>query len=59
MKIIISPAKKMNQDTDFPASPGTPVFLEQAAVLMETVRRVSLSEAKAVWKWSHKLAGVN
>lgn len=59
MKIIISPAKKMNQDTDFPAAPGTPVFLEQAAVLMETVRRLSLSEAKAVWKCSDKLAELN
>lgn len=59
MKIIISPAKKMNMDTDFPAKPGIPVFLEKTERLMQTVRRLSLSEAKALWKCNDKLAELN
>ena len=59
MKIIISPAKKMNTDTDFPAAPGIPVFLEKTRALMQAVRKLSPAEAKAVWKCNDKLAELN
>ena len=59
MKIIISPAKKMNTDTDFPAAPGIPVFLDKTRVLMQAVRELSQAEAKAVWKCNDKLAQLN
>lgn len=59
MKIIISPAKKMNINTDFPAAPGIPAFLEKTRTLMQAVRELSMPEAKAVWKCNDKLAELN
>ncbi len=59
MKIIISPAKKMNVDTDtFPIS-QIPEFIEDAKVLMNTIKALTLSEAKALWKCNDKLAELN
>ena len=59
MKIIISPAKKMNIDTDTLASEGMPVFLEEAEQLMGWMRRLSFEEAKALWKCNDKIAEQN
>ena len=39
MKIIISPAKKMNVDTDTYQVTGLPVFLEDTKLLMDEIRR--------------------
>ena len=54
MKIIISPAKKMNVDTDTLAPEGMPAFLEEAEQLMEWMRRLSFEEATSI-----EDAGVN
>ena len=59
MKIIISPAKKMNVDTDTLAPSGLPVFLEKTEQLMEWMRRLSLAEAKALWKCNDRIAEQN
>lgn len=59
MKIIISPAKKMNVDTDTLAPSGLPVFLEETEQLMEWMRRLSLAEAKALWKCNDRIAEQN
>lgn len=59
MKIIISPAKKMNVDTDTLAPLGLPVFLEETEQLMEWIRRLSLAEAKALWKCNDRIAEQN
>lgn len=59
MKIIISPAKKMNVDTDTLAPLGLPVFLEETEQLMEWMRRLSLAEAKALWKCNDRIAEQN
>lgn len=46
MKIIISPAKKMREVwEEFPAD-GSPQFLEEARILCEEIRKLSLTEAK-------------
>lgn len=59
MKIIISPAKKMNINTDtFPVR-GQPQFLEEAGVLCRKIQSMSLEEAQALWKCNDKLAGLN
>lgn len=59
MIIIISPAKKMNVDTDtFPVE-SMPCFLEEAKVLCNLIRNMSLSEAKALWGCNDKLAELN
>ncbi len=59
MKIIISPAKKMNVDMDTLAPAGQPVFLKEAEELLQWLRRLSLAEAKAVWNCSDRIAEQN
>lgn len=59
MKIIISPAKKMKEDTDSVASLSMPEFLEDTAVLMRQIKMLTLQEAKALWKCSDRLAEFN
>lgn len=59
MKIIISPAKKMNIDTDTFAPEGIPEFIEDTRILMKAVKSLSLAEAKALWKCNDKLAELN
>ncbi|MDE7224345.1 MAG: peroxide stress protein YaaA [Acetatifactor sp.] len=58
-QIIISPAKKMNVDTDsFPVS-GLPQFLADTEVLMREIQALSLAEARALWKCNDALAELN
>ena len=59
MRIIISPAKKMNVDTDTLAPAGLPVFLKETEQLMDWMRRLSYAEAKALWKCNDKIAEQN
>ena len=59
MKIIISPAKKMNIDDDIFEYRSKPVFFEQAEELMNYMRNLSYDECKTIWKCSDKLAQLN
>lgn len=59
MRIIISPAKKMNVDRDSLAVKGMPCFLAETKILMREIRKLSLEEAKALWKCNDKLAELN
>ncbi len=59
MKIIISPAKKMNIDTDTFSSKGLPVFMEKTESLLEWVKTLSFQEAKKLWGCNDKLAELN
>ena len=59
MKIIISPAKKMNIDTDTLAFRSMPVFLSETEELLAWMRRLTFAEAKAVWKCNDKIAEQN
>jgi hypothetical protein len=59
MKIIISPAKKMNEDTDSIEVTGVPGFINDAIILMHEMQSLSLSEGKALWKCNDKLAELN
>ena len=56
MKIIISPAKKMNVDTDSLAVTALPVFLEQTRILCRSVQEMTFEEAKDLWGCNEKLA---
>lgn len=59
MKIIISPAKKMNVDTDtFPVG-GLHHFLEDAAHLMGYIKSLSYGEARKLWNCSDSIAELN
>ncbi|SET85660.1 peroxide stress protein YaaA [Lacrimispora sphenoides] len=59
MKIIVSPAKKMNEDTDSIEVTGMPEFINDAIILMHEMQSLSLSEGKALWKCNDKLAELN
>ena len=59
MKIIISPAKKMNVDTDTFAYKDLPVFLEDTGALMRWIKGLSMEEAKKLWGCNDKLAELN
>lgn len=59
MKIIISPAKKMNRDTDSLEVRGMPVFLDKTEALMKWIKELSREEAKALWKCNDKLTDLN
>lgn len=59
MKIIISPAKKMNVDTDTAAWKDLPVYLERAKVLMAYMKGLDYARCKSIWKCNDKLAELN
>lgn len=59
MRIILSPAKKMNIDTDSLDILGMPVFLEQAERLAGWLKSKSYSELQGLWRCSDKLARQN
>lgn len=59
MKIIISPAKKMNTDTDTLPVEGLPRFLEDAKILCREVQKLSFVEVQKLWKCNDKLAELN
>lgn len=59
MKIIISPAKKMNVDRDSFEVKGMPCFLEETKFLMNEIKKLSYAEAKKLWKCNDKLAELN
>ena len=59
MKIIISPAKKMNVNTDSYEVQGLPEFIDDTRVLMEKIRTLSLQEAGELWKCNESLTELN
>ena len=59
MKIIISPAKKMNVNTDVLAYRELPVFLDQTEILMQWIQNLSYEEAKKLWACNDKIAEQN
>jgi len=59
MKIIISPAKKMNIVNDFLEPKGLPVFLEETQALTNYIQSLSYQEAKSMWKCNDQLAALN
>lgn len=59
MKVIISPAKKMNVDTDLLQVKGMPVFLDKTEELKNWMQKLSLEEARMLWKCNQKLAKLN
>lgn len=59
MKIIISPAKKMNVRTDILPCSGLPVFLKETEKLMQWIQKLSFSEAQKLWNCNEKIAALN
>ncbi|OOM10424.1 peroxide stress protein YaaA [Clostridium saccharobutylicum] len=58
MKVIISPAKKMNVDTEFEIH-NMPCFLDKTEFLMKYIQNLSYEEAKNLWKCNDKIAKIS
>lgn len=59
MKIILSPAKKMNVDVDSLPCGGEPVFLAQTEKILAWMKERSREELKKLWKCNDKIAEQN
>lgn len=59
MKIIISPAKKMNTDTDTLPWRDLPEFLPETEQIYRRLRDMSYEELKALWKCNEQIARLN
>lgn len=59
MRIIISPAKKMNVDTDSLSWQDLPMFLEKTEQLYQAMRALSYDTLKKIWKCNDQLAQLN
>lgn len=59
MRIIISPAKKMNMDTDSFACQGLPLLLSKTEQLCARLRAMTCQELKTLWKCNDQLAALN
>lgn len=59
LKIIISPAKKMNLIDDYPCGLTAPVLLEQACDLHERLKGLDLAALTSLWGCSDRLAAQN
>ena len=59
MRIIISPAKKMNADTDTLPWRDLPVFLAQTQQLLERLRGLSYDELRRLWRCNDQIAQLN
>ncbi len=59
MKIIISPAKKMNINTDIMPISNMPIFLEQGKVIWGELQKKSKEELKVIWKCSDSIVDQN
>lgn len=59
MKIIISPAKKMNRNTEIFECRSNPFFLEQTSCLAKYIRGLSYEQAKDLWKCNDNIAKLN
>lgn len=59
MRIIISPAKRMNVDDDSLGFIDYPVFLKETSAMKQWLQGLSFEEAKKLWACSQKLAEKN
>jgi len=59
MRMILSPAKKMNVDTDLLEIQGMPVFLEQTEEILAWLRSKTYAELKKLWSCNDKIAEQN
>ncbi|MBP3926250.1 MAG: YaaA family protein [Clostridium sp.] len=59
LKIIISPAKKMNIAEEAPAVAGVPCFLNKTEVVKQYLKKQDYDTLKEIWKCNDKLAQLN
>ena len=59
MRIIISPAKKMNDNTDVFPCQELPAFLDKTQELLDYMQSLDYSQCKTIWKCNDKIAELN
>ena len=59
MRILISPAKKMNRDTDSLPWRDLPQFLPRTERLLDALRRMNAAGLKQLWKCNDSIAALN
>ena len=59
MKLLISPAKKMREDTDFLAPKSVPALLERARVLADWLRGLDYPALKKLLSCNDAIAELN
>ena len=59
MRIILSPAKKMQHDENGPAYRDLPVFLSDAEKIKDSLKEKSFSELNALWACNEKITEQN
>ena len=59
MRIILSPAKKMNVDTDTLEYQGLPIFLDQTQEILDWLRKQSGTDLQKLWGCNDKIAEQN
>ena len=59
MRIILSPAKKMQHDENGPAYRDLPIFLSDAEKIKDSLKEKSFSELRALWACNEKITEQN
>lgn len=59
MKIIISPAKKMNIEGDLITATGQPVFYKESQIVYQVLKKMTLAQLIKLWGCNEKIAGLN
>lgn len=59
MKIILSPAKKMNEELDTIAPKNMPVYINETEEILEVLRGKTLEELISIWKCNEKIGKLN
>jgi len=59
VRMIISPAKQMRENTDFLACTALPPFMEKTEVLKDWIRSLTYVEQKTLWACNDKIARQN
>lgn len=59
MRIIISPAKKMNVDTDSLPWCDLPTFMQETEEILQKLRTLSAQDLQKLWKCNDQLAALN
>lgn len=59
IRIIISPAKKMKVNNDYFLHRNIPVFIKEAEILLNYLKKLSYEELKTIWKCSDSIAELN
>ena len=59
MRIILSPAKKMNVDTDTLEHQGLPIFLDETQKILDWLRKQTNADLQKLWGCNDKIAEQN